>query len=262
VHIINFYNDIKAGLVTPGTTREFLTREAEKLLAREDEYYYEVRERFNKKPTSLDFLFLNRACFNGVMRFNRHGRFNVPFCHKTERFAPAYITKIVNQVQAVRDTLQALDWEFRIADFRGTLSDVGVGDFVYADPPYAGRHVDYFNSWSEDDETDLANMLAELRCRFALSTWHSNEFRSNPLIDVNWAAERFCMYTREHYYHVGSTEDLRHPMIEAVVTNFQATYSSPLKLDSQPALVLFERRPSYLSSGNLEAAVPLAEVPA
>jgi DNA adenine methylase len=26
--------------------------------------------------------------------------------------------------------------------------------------------------------------------------------------------------TREHFYHVGSTENLRHPMIEALITNF------------------------------------------
>ena len=38
-----------------------------------------MRERFNLQGSSLDFLFLNRSCFNGVMRFNRHGRFNVPF---------------------------------------------------------------------------------------------------------------------------------------------------------------------------------------
>lgn len=30
------------------------------------------------------------------------------------------------------------------------------------------------------------------------------------------------MFTREHFYHVGSTEDLRHPMIEALITNFAA----------------------------------------
>jgi DNA adenine methylase len=28
------------------------------------------------------------------------------------------------------------------------------------------------------------------------------------------------LLTREHFYHVGSTENLRHPMIEALVTNF------------------------------------------
>ena len=33
------------------------------------------------------FLFLSRSCFNGVMRFNDKGEFNVPFCKNTTKFA-------------------------------------------------------------------------------------------------------------------------------------------------------------------------------
>lgn len=83
-----------------------------------------------------------------------------------------------------------------------------------------GRHVDYFNSWSETDESDLAEMLKAAHCRFMLSTWHSNEFRTNQLIEKNWSDPAFHLFTRKHFYHVGSTEDLRHPMIEALITNF------------------------------------------
>jgi DNA adenine methylase len=248
MHIIRFYNDIKSGAVTPAAAREFLCSEADRLRSGGEAYYYEVRERFNDNPTSLDFLFLNRSCFNGVMRFNRRGRFNVPFCRKPDRFAPAYITKIVNQMKSVAHVLSALDWEFRVADFRETLSEVRADDFVYADPPYAGRHVDYYNTWTEADEAELASRLAELTCRFALSTWHSNEFRFNPLIDMNWASTRFHVYTREHYYHVGSTEDLRHPMTEALVTNFEAVGQVRRDLPVQPALVLHERRSPYVTA--------------
>jgi DNA adenine methylase len=248
IHIIRFYNDIKSGIVNPKSTRSFLFEEAGKLREGKDSYYYEVRERFNDNPNSFDFLFLNRACFNGVMRFNRRGRFNVPFCHKPDRFAPAYITKIVNQVRAIVDVLSGSDWEFRVADFRESLSEVKENDFVYADPPYAGRHVDYFNSWSEKDEADLAEGLSKLKCQFALSTWHSNEFRSNSLIETNWSEDRFYLYTREHYYHVGSTEDLRHPMIEALITNFHAIYNRSSETSAQPELLLCEHKIPYCAS--------------
>ena len=247
IHIIRFYNDIKSGVVTPSAIREFLSDETGKLKSWKDAYYYEVRDRFNDSPNSLDFLFLNRSCFNGVMRFNRHGRFNVPFCRKPDRFSPAYITKIVNQVRSVADVLSGSDWEFRVSDFRATLSEARADDFIYVDPPYAGRHVDYYNTWTEKDEADLAGRLAELTCHFVLSTWHSNEFRFNPLIDMNWASDRFHVYTREHYYHVGSTEDLRHPMIEALVTNFKTVSDSERNLPLQPALLLHEHRSRYIS---------------
>ena len=220
IHIIRLYQEIQRGVLTPALARSFLMEEGEKLRAGGENHYYEVRERFNVRPTSLDFLFLNRSCFNGVMRFNRYGKFNVPYGHKPERFAQAYITKITNQIRRISEAISACDWTFIAGDFRQTLASVQPGDLVYADPPYAGRHVDYFNSWSESDEAELGDLLKQLPGNFILSTWHSNEFRTNGMIERHWNDPRFHLLTREHFYHVGSTEDLRHPMIEALITNF------------------------------------------
>lgn len=122
------------------SAREFLECEGKKLAAGGAEYYYEVRQRFNEKQSPFDFLFLNRSCFNGVMRFNRHGQFNVPFGHKPQRFAPAYITKIVNQIGWAAKQMQGKEWEFRVAPWEETLSQAAPNDFVYLDPPYIGRH--------------------------------------------------------------------------------------------------------------------------
>jgi DNA adenine methylase len=219
VHLIRLYQEIQDGHLTPAIVKSFLTEEGEKLRADGEEYYYSVRDRFNNKPCSLDFLFLNRSCFNGMMRFNRNGKFNVPYCHKSNRFAPSYVTKITNQIRRIAQVIAANDWTFSISNFRATLALAKPGDLVYADPPYAGRHVDYYNSWSESDEKELSDILKALPCGFILSTWHSNEFRSNSMIS-NWDDPRFHIRTHEHFYHVGSTEDLRHPMIEALVTNF------------------------------------------
>jgi DNA adenine methylase len=220
VHIIRLYQEIQNCRITPSIAKAFLAEEGNKLRTEGEPHYYAVRERFNAQPSSLDFLFLNRSCFNGVMRFNRAGRFNVPYGHKPERFAQAYVTKISNQIRRIAEVVAACDWTFAVADFRQTLASVGPGDLVYADPPYAGRHVDYFNSWSDVDETELGNLLKQLPCHFILSTWHSNEFRTNASIERNWSDPRFHILTREHFYHVGSNEDLRHPMIEALITNF------------------------------------------
>ncbi len=133
------------------------------------------------------------------------------------------------------------DWTFAVSDFRKTLAEVGPGDFVYADPPYAGRHVDYYNSWSETDEEDLARLLKGLPCGFILSTWHSNEFRTNMMIPKNWIAPGIHVLTREHFYHVGSSEDLRHPMVEALITNFPVGQAAPKSVGATEQLAFFER---------------------
>ncbi|KAF0206271.1 MAG: DNA adenine [Gallionellaceae bacterium] len=247
IHIIQFYKDIQSGRINSIGVREFLSEQGAKLLAIGEAYFYEVRERFNNAPNSLDFLFLNRSCFNGVMRFNRSGRFNVPFCRKPERFAPAYITKIVNQVQTISRVVSVSDWEFRVADFRESIATAVAGDVVYADPPYAGRHTDYFNGWSELDEADLADLLASLPCKFILSTWHSNEFRTNLQVEKNWASDNFHVFTKAHYYHVGAAEELRHPMLEALITNFGYHEAVGMHEARQQSLFVEQQRARYLS---------------
>ena len=86
-HIIEFYNQIKKGTITPYIVRAFLEREGKLLEQGDDKYYYTVRTRFNQEHDPLDFLFLNRACFNGMIRFNKSYDFNVPYGHKPQRFA-------------------------------------------------------------------------------------------------------------------------------------------------------------------------------
>ena len=61
MHVIQFYKDISSGTISPDNIRSYLESEGNNLLRGGEEYYYEVRKRFNKKPNSLDFIFLNLA---------------------------------------------------------------------------------------------------------------------------------------------------------------------------------------------------------
>ena len=217
-HLINFYEAISVGAITPASTRRHLESQGAKLYRSNGEHYYIVRERFNRIHDPLDFLFLNRACFNGLIRFNRKGEFNVPFCRKPNRFSRSYVTKICNQVKSVRDILTARDFTFATQDLSETIGVAQSADFMYCDPPYVGRHTDYFNNWGEQSEVELAMLLSSVSCRFILSTWHSNRYRNNPFIDALWSA--YNILTREHFYHIGAKEDNRNPMLEALVMNY------------------------------------------
>ncbi len=218
-HLVNFYQALSRGAITPVLVRAFLESEGARLLESGGRHYYEVRDRFNEKGDPMDFLFLNRSCFNGLIRFNKSGEFNVPFCRKPERFSRALVTKIVNQVRSVRDVIGSGDYTFLVQHFAQTISAAGKDDMMYCDPPYIGRHTDYFNGWDDACEKELGEMLAEAPCRFILSTWHHNDYRKNAYIDSLWS--RYHILTREHFYHVGASEDNRNPMIEALVANFR-----------------------------------------
>lgn len=242
-HLINFYQAVSSGEITASLTRQFLEREGAKLLQSEGEYYYTVRERFNRYGDPLDFLFLNRACFNGMIRFNRKGGFNVPFCHKPNRFSRAYVTKICNQVQMVAETCALGNYEFRCQNYTNTIEESESGDLLYCDPPYIARHTDYFNGWNETHEKELAKLLSLAKAMFILSTWHSNEHRSNQFIKTLWV--EYNILTREHFYHVGAKEHNRKPMLEALVTNFDGFYEEATKIEVEQ-LQLLESGAKYM----------------
>ena len=236
-YLIAFYSALQTDIITKESVKQHLMREGLLLQKKGAEHYYTVRARFNKEHSPLDFLFLNRACFNGMMRFNSKGDFNVPFCRKTERFAKAYISKIINQVEAVRKIIKMKDFKFICQDFRQTFSLLQEGDFLYCDPPYIDRHTDYFNSWNEKDEEDLLYLLNHVYVHFILSTWAGNEFRRNKYVEKY--SKNFYMDTQEHFYHLGGEIKNRHSINEALFRNYKF---QPICIDTarmeQPMLCL------------------------
>ena len=218
-HIINFYNSLKNKEINSKLVKQHLIKEGKKLLNSEGKHYYEIRNRFNEKGSPLDFIFLSRSCFNGMMRFNKKGGFNVPFCKKPNRFAQALVTKITNQVENISQIIEKGDFEFRNQDFQETLKEINSEDLVYSDPPYIGRHVDYFDSWSEEEEIILRDGLVNSKTKFILSTWLSNKYRTNDYIFSIW--KNCYISTKEHFYHVGGKESNRNAVYEALLSNIK-----------------------------------------
>ena len=221
-HIINFYKGVQEKVITAPLMKQYLEIEGELLSKADDngyEYYKIVRTRFNNDFSPFDFIFLSRAGFNGMMRFNRKGHWNIPFCKKPDRFAQAYITKITNQVSKVSRIIQPEpNWTFYNKSFVDIIPLATEHDIIYCDPPYFGRHVDYFNGWTEQDEELLFILLSETKAKFILSTWHHNDWRENEMINKFW--NKFNIVTKDHFYHNGANIENRRTVVEALVCNF------------------------------------------
>jgi DNA adenine methylase len=230
-HLISFYSSIASGAITPDIVRDYLIREGSELLKHGETHYYTIRERFNTYHAPLDFLFLNRAGFNGMIRFNRKGEFNIPFCRKPQRFNQSYVTKIVNQVGYLSKLFRLKNITFKCQDFLHTIREASSHDIIYCDPPYIGRHVDYYNGWDSFHEEALFEALSGITGKFILSTWHHNDFRENEYIKSLWC--KFNILTKEHFYHVGGKEINRNPVVEALVVNYYVEPKIPLKAVQQ-----------------------------
>lgn len=235
-YLIAIYKAIQDKSLTAQKLEIFLKDEGSKLEQIGEPYYYEVRARFNETGNPFDFIFLNRACFNGVIRFNSKGGFNVPFCKKTERFRQAYVTKICNQVNWAANLIDGKDWEFNCQDWKLTLSNAKDGDFVYLDPPYVGRHTDYFNQWDDEQAQLLADTMKALPCGFAYSMWKQNQYRKNLHLEDNFSD--YPCVTFEHFYHVGSTEELRNAMEEALILSPLSVCKNTVIRNSESQLLL------------------------
>ena len=152
-----------------------------------------------------------------MMRFNKNGKWNIPFCKKPNRFSPAYITKITNQASAVKEIITD-NWDFRIQSFEEIIPLATEDDLIYCDPPYYGRSTDYYNGWSLENEERLFNLLNNTPAKFILSTWHHNDYRENEMIERFWG--NFNIVMQDHFYHSGGKIENRKAVVEALVCNF------------------------------------------
>ncbi|MCS4487576.1 DNA adenine methylase [Streptococcus sciuri] len=230
-YIIQFYKDIQSKKITSEIVRNYLEKESIKLantLADKTSYYYEVRNRFNKEHNSLDFLFLQRSNFNGMMRFNNKGNYNVPFGRKPERFQKALITKIVNQVAWVERIMEDKDWQFICMPFTEAFVMMKKNDFVYLDPPYINRYDGYYDSWSEEYAVLLAELTQKGKAGYAFSMWYENKYRKNDHME-RWTDGK--LLTTEHFYHLGAKESNRNKMIEALVISESNLNSDEVKTE-------------------------------
>ncbi|HAH0498633.1 TPA: Dam family site-specific DNA-(adenine-N6)-methyltransferase [Escherichia coli] len=97
------------------------------------ENYTLIREAFNAQrldavERAAAFLYLNRHCFNGLIRYNLDGFFNVGFGKYKAPYFPE------EEIKAFKQKAHAC--VFMNAGFRRTLALAGDGDVVYCDPPY------------------------------------------------------------------------------------------------------------------------------
>lgn len=129
------------------------------------ESYLRVRAMETPSPVyaAARFLYLNRFGFNGLYRENSQGKFNVP--HGGDRSNAG-----IPDAEMLGTVARALKGaELRVADFRDTIAQAGLGDVVYADSPYYETFNGYTaGGFSDDDHAALATSLREAHQRHAV----------------------------------------------------------------------------------------------
>lgn len=128
---------------------------------RKKEFYEAIRRSFNAYRNPMDFMFLDRTCYNGLIRYNSEGDFNTSFHLNRKGIDPDKFDKIVNEWSELLNDNKV---SFLTKDYRQIIPFEG--DFVYIDPPYNGTKGIYTDDFTN---AELFEWMRKLRCSYALS---------------------------------------------------------------------------------------------
>lgn len=129
--------------------------------------YYQLRQDYNNSVNLFDrsvlFVYLNRHGYNGLVRYNDSGLYNVPF----GRYGNVYFP----EVEMYNVAKRSQNVEYVCSDYQNVLNSVkdtpGLG--VYLDPPYlplensSSNFTNYFRGFGIKEHSMLAEYANDLR---------------------------------------------------------------------------------------------------
>jgi DNA adenine methylase len=130
-------------------------------LERKKEYFYMVRDRFNKEKNPLDFMFIMRTAINGMPRYNKKGGFNTSFHITRKGINPKTLRSIINDWSEI---LNKKDVQFLCQDYSAISGSCN--DLIYCDPPYANTKGIYYGVINYNK---LWDWLRQQKCFYLLS---------------------------------------------------------------------------------------------
>ncbi len=180
--LINTYKELRDN---PNELIDILYEHQTNYYKNREKYYYFIRDEYitkNKTELAAKFIFLNKACYNGLYRVNRLGNFNVPHGR--------YINpKICNKEKLIdcSELLRIYDVTILCDVYRNIISQCENNDFIYLDPPYfpiskTSNFTDYTKeSFGLFEHNELAKEFERLRnigAKVILSNSNSDYIKS------------------------------------------------------------------------------------
>lgn len=129
--------------------------------------FLSLRDEFNKthdlRLKAALFIYLNRHCFNGLMRYNHSGIFNTSFGRYKRPYFP--LTAMQHFATKVQDATVVC------ANYVEIMQNAKAGDLIYCDPPYiplskTANFTQYYGgSFTDNDQKNLIDLARDLALR-------------------------------------------------------------------------------------------------
>ena len=231
IDLINCYNIIKVNV--DKLIKELSRKETQFLklnLEERKKYFYDIRKEYNSYrikeneqniKRAVEFIFLNRTCFNGLYRVNKSGDFNVPFGrYKNPTICDA--DNLRNLSHLIKNVL------FQYGDYKKSEKYIDNNTFVYFDPPYRPLSTtSAFTSYTKEDFNDenqeeLADYFKRLDKKDA-KLMLSNSNPKNTDEDDNFFEDIYNgFYINEIFVKrmINANENGRGEISELLITNY------------------------------------------
>lgn len=143
--LINFYSQIKEG-------NGKIIYEYMKNYPNNEKIYYFIRDEFfpsNRIEEAFQFYYLRKTCYRGMLRYNKKGKFNIPF----GRYKTMNFEDLLNE-----DYKKLLErTEIYNTDFKNVFEKYNSDEnFFFLDPPYDSVFTDYgYCKYDRDNQIQL-----------------------------------------------------------------------------------------------------------
>jgi DNA adenine methylase len=164
-------------------------------------YYFKVRDDFNRCQDPYLFFFLLRTCRTGLVRFNQASEFNSGFHDSRPGMSPERVESLVARW---RQRLDGKNVHFFKRDYREVASKTG--DLLYLDPPYQNETNRYYSGLI--DFTGLFKWLRHQRGEHLLSL---NGFLGDDDRTISVPADLYRLRSMKASDHSHDDRTLRAP---------------------------------------------------
>lgn len=178
-----------------------------------EKLYYRIRDMYNGKVPSeyLDgvlYFFINKTAYSGMIRYNNHGEYNVPF----GRYPNLNTKLILPDHSALLQKAEVMH-----GDYSAVFQRAEADDFMFLDPPYDCvfndyGNIDMMNGFDEAQHRRLAEDFRNLSCRALMV------IGKTPLTE-----ELYGKYIKDEYcknYAVNIRNRFKSDAKHIVVTNY------------------------------------------
>lgn len=174
-----------------------------------------IRQIVDKSTESAYFYYIREYCYCSMFRYNRNGKFNVPYGGIA--YNKKSLENKINYISSKELVNHIKNTEIYNLDFEAFFQKLKIDkkDFLFIDPPYDTDFNEYAkNSFGKEDQIRLARCLSNLKCRIMIII-KKTDFIYNLYNDLGFNIDSF-----EKKYNVNFRNRNERNVEHLLITNY------------------------------------------